>query len=421
MGPARENLLSRIRERRIRAILSLAGREADAEGERLYLVGGCVRDILLGRRLGDLDLVVEGDPARLARRVADAAGGRSRGPTPFKTCRIEIPGGPGVDLAMSRREIYRAPAALPDVSAAGIEEDLRRRDFTVNSMAVGLSGSTRGRLLDPTGGRRDLERRLLRPHHPLSLVDDPTRAFRGARYAGRMALRPASGWEGAIRRAARERAFALLSSARLRREVELILMEKDPVPALKICGKWGLLRFLHPSLRWSPRIGSAFDRRRRLRNLDPANAAPLLLTLLTLRLSRDQRGALYRTLGLGAASVRRLSTAAAAPGRITRLIGSGWGSGGRPPFARVSSLAAEEELSLLVMRCTGDARVIRMMELALKLWRRSRPVASGIDLLRAGVPEGPRIGRILSGLRRARYEGRVRTAAAERDWIRAHS
>ena len=196
--------------------------------EGVYLVGGTVRDILLGERSFDVDIAVEGDAIALAQALADALGGRVRAHDKFGTAVVLYGDGERVDVVTARTEFYDAPAALPTVEHASIREDLFRRDFTINAMAVSLKGADLGRLVDPFGGRRDLEAKTIRVLHNLSFIDDPTRIFRGDPL--REPLRLPDG-----RRTPRgSRAVTIemglvgdLSSARLRDELEALLAEGE--------------------------------------------------------------------------------------------------------------------------------------------------------------------------------------------------
>src|SRR6266540_1038722 len=186
-------------------LLRVAGKVGEGLGTPVFAVGGFVRDLLLGRAAPDVDLLVEGDGVAFARRVHEEIGGSLVIHEEFATASIEgaaSPAGPPlgrIDIASARREQYDAPGALPVVRVATVDEDLRRRDFSVNALAVALQPSAFGRLLDPLGGWPDLRRRRLRPLHPLSFVEDPTRIFRAARYASRLRFRLDAGGVRALR------------------------------------------------------------------------------------------------------------------------------------------------------------------------------------------------------------------------------
>jgi tRNA nucleotidyltransferase (CCA-adding enzyme) len=225
---------------------------AESLGMAVHLVGGAVRDLLLGRASPDLDLVVEGDGIAFAARLAEEVGGRLVSHPAFGTASIEgaraleVTALGRIDVASARRERYEAPGQLPRVEPASIAEDLRRRDFSVNAMAVALAPARFGRLSDPFGGQGDLRRRWLRPLHPLSFVEDPTRIFRAARYGARLGFRlPGAGRQAlatALRASALSRGFPALSGARLAAELRLIAGEETGWLALE-----RLADRLHPS------------------------------------------------------------------------------------------------------------------------------------------------------------------------------
>jgi tRNA nucleotidyltransferase (CCA-adding enzyme) len=218
----------------LRTFLAHVGEAADRREVGIWLVGGALRDLLLGRETRDVDLAVEAGTANaleLAARLAARPGWSLQARHErFGTATLEAPGGMRVDLAATRREEYPAPASLPVITGtATIDEDLGRRDFTIHAMArrIGKRGLV-GATLDPFGGRRDLAGRTLRLLHPKSLVDDPTRAYRAVKYAVRLGF----AWDGefgkALKAARTADAFGRLSGDRMRRGIEEIFLE----------GKW---------------------------------------------------------------------------------------------------------------------------------------------------------------------------------------
>jgi len=195
-----------------------------------YLVGGSVRDALLGHPALDLDLAVDGPVAELARRLDPDAVLHER----FDTAEVEVEG-TKVDLARTRSERYTRPGALPVVEPAGIEEDLARRDFTINALAAPLDRP--GEILDPCGGLADIERRVINVIHAGSFVDDPTRALRAARYAARL------GFDIDHRTAELLPSVDLntVSRERFESELELIAAEPTALEAVRLASAWGLL------------------------------------------------------------------------------------------------------------------------------------------------------------------------------------
>jgi tRNA nucleotidyltransferase (CCA-adding enzyme) len=217
-------------ERRLERLPGIDRVRAAAAGEDVYLVGGAVRDLLLGRERADLDLVVEGDVRSLAAALGDTVRGHLR----FGTATIRV-GDLTVDVASARAESYPAPGALPEVRPATIADDLGRRDFTINAMALPLHAEPR--LLDPHAGLEDLGERLLRVLHPGSFADDPTRALRAARYAARLGLQ----LEPVTAEAIGGADLGTVSADRVTAELRRIASEDDPARALALSREWGLI------------------------------------------------------------------------------------------------------------------------------------------------------------------------------------
>lgn len=214
-----------------RAYPELAAVRDAAAGEPVYLVGGAVRDLLLGRGRSDIDLVVVGDATALAARLGADPIEHER----FATAKVELDGHE-VDIATARTETYSEPGALPEVATANeIEADLRRRDFTINAMALPLSGEPQ--LIDPHGGHADLEAGLLRVLHPGSFVDDPTRALRAARYAARFGF----GLEADTETLLRATDLETISADRRRAELLRLAAEPEATRGFRLLAEWSLV------------------------------------------------------------------------------------------------------------------------------------------------------------------------------------
>jgi len=201
--------------------------DVDEPNGGVYLVGGAVRDILLGEPNFDVDVVVEGDAIAVARALAAAVGGRVRAHPQFGTAVVLYGDDGRIDVVTARSETYHAPAALPTVEPGSIEEDLHRRDFTINAMAVSLSGDEAGKLVDPFDGRRDLEAGRIRILHDRSFIDDPTRILRAIRYEDRFGFRMDEETEALARSCIETGHVGDLSGARLREELVALLEEGD--------------------------------------------------------------------------------------------------------------------------------------------------------------------------------------------------
>ena len=206
-----------------------------AERVPTYLVGGVVRDLLIGAQGVDLDVAIEGD----AEALADVPGYRPERDELFLTGRLEV-GDQEIDIAQARAETYPRPGALPEVRPAAIGDDLARRDFTINAMAYPLSG---GDLIDPHGGVGDLRAGQLRVLHEDSFVDDPTRALRAARYAARFGF----DLEPGTAKLLAETDLSTVSEDRIQNELRKIAAEEDPARALQLIVDWRLIPTLDPA------------------------------------------------------------------------------------------------------------------------------------------------------------------------------
>ena len=406
-------------------LLRSAGKLGEGLGAPVYAVGGLVRDLLLGGEAPDVDLVVEGDGVALARRLGEEIGGTVLVHGGFGTASIEggrAPAGAGidgaplgrVDVASARRERYAGAGALPDVEPAGLIEDLRRRDFSVNAMAVALGPDRFGHLLDPLGGQRDVRARRLRALRPLAFVEDPTRIFRAARYAARLGLRPDGPTRAAIRLAVAHRSYVALSGQRLWREIELVAGEARARQAFEYLVKWRAISLLSTSNvdsgylvaaeqlgRWAKTAGVAVD--------------PAELYMLAVLAGRPPAavGRCLDRLALTGEPRARLEAGAMA-GPLARRLGA----------RRLSPSAVDEALrpvpaaAALSAWLRGDARARRRIEWYLSEGRAVQPRLTGGDLLALGVPRGPQIGRALGMLRRRRQDGAVGSLAEERELVK---
>lgn len=196
-----------------------------------FLVGGTVRDMVLGVKNLDLDIVVEGPPDRcgdisragdaikLGEKLLEKFGGALVVHRQFGTCTLVTKKGLKIDLATARKEIYARPAALPTVEFSSLKDDLARRDFTINSMAVSINKDDFGRLIDLCGGKSDLERGIIRVMHDKSFIDDPTRIFRARRFASRLGFSIEPHTLGLMRSAVKKGMLAKLSKYRINKEL----------------------------------------------------------------------------------------------------------------------------------------------------------------------------------------------------------
>ena len=264
---------------------------------QLYLVGGIVRDLLLGQPNFDLDLVAEGDAIGMAKEIANKFGGKLTVHKMFNTAKIVLDKW-SIDIAMARTETYAQPGALPVVTPGTLKTDLFRRDFTINAMAICLSPNRYGELIDLYRGLKDLNGKAIRILHENSFIDDATRIWRAVRYEQRLGFQIEASTLKLLKRDVAQ--LKTVGGYRLRRELELVLKEKEPEKALARADKLGVLKELHPSLKADEWLVSKFQADREDNKANPN----FYLGLLTRRLTEGDLKQITKYLRFSAEQVR---------------------------------------------------------------------------------------------------------------------
>jgi tRNA nucleotidyltransferase (CCA-adding enzyme) len=417
----------------ILGLLQEIGEAARSRGSLVYLVGGVVRDLILGHltvsaggaklapkppafagaglSLGlDLDLVVEGDAIALGRRIARDKNWEVRTHPRFGTAKLYQEKF-SLDLVTARSETYTQPGALPAVKPGTIEDDLRRRDFTINAMAACISPDSFGDLFDPHGGQSDLGKGLIRILHRASFADDPTRILRALRYEKRLNFHLEVDTEELLRRHLDN--LDTVTGERLWHELELILQEERPEEVLCRAEELGVLQRLYPALRGDSWLAERFAQARK----------PVDESL--------PRPAVYLAL-----SVYRL-TAEEVEGCIARLKMPGWAARTGRDMVQLkpvlSSLASAELRPSEIYRrlnrhlphvikaaaIASDSPVIQQrLDLYLETLRHVKTELGGDDLQNMGVPPGRKMGQILRALQVAKLDQTVTTREEEEALVR---
>jgi tRNA nucleotidyltransferase (CCA-adding enzyme) len=377
---------------RLRALPAGAPLTGRLEGEPgVFVIGGGVRDILLGDRPFDLDLVVEGDPSPVLARLGGEVVLHDR----FGTSTVTLDGF-SYDIARARREIYPRPGALPEVTPAGLEEDLARRDFTVNAIAIALGGARPGELRAFPGALDDLELRRLRVLHDNSFIDDPTRLLRLARYRSRLGFEIEEHTLALVREALDREALATVSGPRIGNELRLLAREQDPVATLRTLRELGLDHAI------DPRFGLRDERlARRAIALLPADGHRdrLALALASQELPAGDLRRLLDRLGFGADERDVIVAAATESQTVARELGTAT----RPSEVAAAAFGAPPELVALA-GALGPAEAAGEW---LERLRHTKLEIDGRDLLQAGIPEGPALGRGLRAALAAKLDGRA--------------
>ncbi|MGC9398642.1 MAG: CBS domain-containing protein [Anaerolineae bacterium] len=405
------------------------GEVAAERAERLYFVGGLVRDLLLGQPIVDVDLVVEGNAIALCGKLIELFGGEMRkhrrfgtakwllSPSVWRTVASQITEEETaslpayIDFVTARTEFYTQPTALPTVEWSSIKQDLHRRDFTINTLAICLSPGHWGEMLDFFGGKDDLENGVIRVLHSLSFVDDPTRILRAARFEARLGFHLDPRSEALI-----AEALPLLdrvTGARIRHELEQIFRERAPEAALERLDSLGALQKIDPALRYDENVQRRFTRLRD--ELDPA----------FWKLNEEQLLYLHWTLflyGLERQALRRLSDRLRMPRRLSEALLQ------LPELEDIyEQLLSTERPSKVVALLepltspllAASWLIVEAEDVRQKIyrywttWRHVEPRLDGDDLKALGLEPGPIFQRILHRLRALQLDGEIETEADE--------
>ncbi|OFW67478.1 MAG: hypothetical protein A2V52_03015, partial [Actinobacteria bacterium RBG_19FT_COMBO_54_7] len=388
----------------VQSMLKTVSSAAASHGYNVFLVGGVVRDLLLGFSNLDLDIVVEGEGIEFARILAAELKARVRSHRKFGTAVVILPTGRRIDVATARTEFYEYPAALPTIEMSSIRQDLYRRDFTINAMAIALSGDRFGGLLDYFGGVRDLERRHVRILHNLSFVEDPTRIFRAVRFEERYGFRMESQTEMLARRAVEMEIVGKLTNARVRDELIDIFSEPPPLPfhAVERLEELGTLHILHPDLIMTSAMRGRFRLLERYMGeawefigAEAKFWLPGIAVLLSelplhevekwcnqMRFKREDANTIKQCHDVVPAIIESLLQGDAAASRITGLL---------------DPLNNEALAYLYIL---GGPEIRGMVETYLKRWKNISIDIKGEDLAEMGLAPSPAYGEILNQVRK---------------------
>lgn len=380
-------------------------KQATKLGQRVYLVGGVVRDLLLVYPNLDIDVVVEGDAVEVARIVAETSQAKLLTHHRFGTAKLKHKNFT-LDLATARKETYARPGALPAVTPGTVKDDLVRRDFSINAMAISLGVSDYGDLIDPHQGRCDLDHRLIRILHRESFSDDATRILRGVCYEQRFGFE----FEGQTAQLLKRDIPMLdtISGDRIRHELEHIFEESQPELVIRRLADLGVLHRVNPSLKGNGWIAEKFDKARRLKK--PAQLPTLYFCLLVYSLS----GTAVEQF------IARLNT----PAKLSRAMRDTLRLKTRTSLLDKASLKRSQIYYLLReyeapaiqanALATESATARRHLQLFLAKLRCVKTSLDGEELKRLGIPAGPQMGKILETLHKAKLDKEVLTKSDEK-------
>lgn len=420
----RRNVTRLLEERlpgRILEVLREMGRVGQRMGYRVYMVGGIVRDLFIGRENLDLDVVVEGDGIAFAQAFAEEVGLKVKVHKPMGTATLTLPDGYRIDVATARMEYYPQPAAPPTVEHSSLKMDLFRRDFTINTLAIELTPSSFGELIDFFGGQRDLKEGVIRVLHSMSFVEDPSRIFRALRFESRFGFQLGRQTENLMRDAISSGFVDRLSGPRLLMELRLILEEEDPLPVLRRMEELGLLKVFHPRLSLSERIRKLLERTREVLNWydllfleEGYDRALVYLLSLTEGLKEREREELATKLHLQGRLRRRFLEER----RRSRRALSRLHEGMNPPEVYRLLEPFGTEILLYLMALTEDRGKRKLLGQFISQWRQVRVALTGRDLQELGLSPGPLYQQVFQRLLEAKLLGEVRTKEEEVEFVK---
>jgi len=419
---AQKNLKSLVKERLDKDVCKLLERIAELgerEGKSVYAVGGFVRDLLLNIPNQDIDIVVEGEGIAFAACIAEEFEGRVKSHEEFGTSVVIFPDGYRIDVATARMEYYKHPGALPTVEKSSVKSDLFRRDFTINSMAVKLTGANAFCLIDFFNGERDLRNKEIHVLHSLSFIEDPCRLFRAIRFEQRFEFKMGRQAEAFMRNTIKKRLIDSLSGVRLFNEIKQLLKEKRPTDCIRRMQEFELFQFVSQDMMKDPKDLEVLDK------LESVFSWAGMLTLpsepevwqvyfMALFYSLDEEAYLK--------SVDRLQL----PTRLKNSLGQGR-TQCRESLKRLSSNKEWEpkeiydtfsnlsiEAVLFLVALSSSDRLNQYANIYFTQYQgKVEPALTGDDLVKMGLEPGPIFQSVFSVLREARVMGNVNTREEE--------
>ena len=394
----------------IRHLLKEIGKFGAETAQSVYVVGGFVRDLLIGRENLDIDIVVEGDAVDFAYQLAEMWESKVHAHHQFRTATITRLDGLKLDFVSARNETYPSPGALPSVEYSTIVEDLHRRDFSINALAMQLQPNTFGELVDCTEGLPDLRAGRIRVLHERSFIDDPTRIFRAIRYEARYNFQIAESDQRRMLDAIKQGVLNLISGQRLRNEIDHILLEEAAPQMINRMSTFDLFGTIHPSWKISPNFGVLWTTAGQaikwvsaaLPN-DPINTRAILwMTLLT---DVDSIEVISSRLGLESELCAKLITQAQLEHDLNALSISSKSS----EVYQLLTPYPLEPIVFLLMQPNRPAWCVEKMSNYLTHLRSVQPLVTGDDLIQHGLKPSRAFSDLLWKAFAAQLDGKVST------------
>jgi len=413
-----DEMLRKRLDARVITALKLASVVAESLDEKVYLVGGIVRDLIMNYPNKDVDLVVEDDGITFAKSLAEKSGGYTRSHERFGTAVVIFPDDFRLDVATARSESYSSPGALPQVSTGSLRADLYRRDFTINALAVSLLPKEFGRLIDYFGGLRDIRNKKIRVMHGLSFIDDPTRALRAIRFANRFAFDITEGTKQLLIGAMERHMLKRISGKRLHTEFRLIFEDPRPLHAVELLEYYGVLREIHQKIKLDRFTANL------IRKIDATlswfrlayisgNPNPVLMIYMALfeKLTTAERRRVCKRLQLNPQITEVLTSFKQHMRKTLELFQS---QDHPPPSTITDNFEILPLETVLFIHSFANREPVRLAVVNyLTSYHKVSPSLRGADLIKLGCEPGPNFSVILRRLRNARLDGDISSRADE--------
>jgi tRNA nucleotidyltransferase (CCA-adding enzyme) len=407
----------------IKNFIAKASRIADRHNMTAYLVGGLVRDLFLGVKNLDLDIVVEGDGIRFAEDIAGTLGARLIAHRRFGTATLFINPDFKVDIATTRRETYPQPASLPVVERGSLRDDLSRRDFSINAMAISINGKNPGELVDFFGGASDISLKKIRVLHRRSFIDDPTRILRAVRFEQRYGFKIETDTLKCLKKAKSLGMLAKVQPHRLRDELILFLKERHPLSGVKRLNNLAGFTFISPRLSVSKKTYTLFSSIEKeiswFQKNFPANRVLDTWLIYLAALLEDISSASIRSIckdfAFRKGEVKRILSYK----KVARRIAGELGRQKIEPSGVFSLLEPlSYEVIILLRAKYKNANLRKHIFRFLRVYNGMRITIGGDDLCGLGIKPGPHYQKIFRKVLRAKLNGSISSQEEELGMIK---
>jgi tRNA nucleotidyltransferase/poly(A) polymerase len=405
-------LESRLSPEQRAAMVRIQELATEAEAN-LYLVGGAVRDVVSGMSIRDLDFTIEGNPARIIRELEKGGAKLTKEDESLRAAELLLSGEVDASISAAREDIYARPGAKPETRFSTIMEDLRRRDFSINAIAISLNPNSRGLLLDPTNGLADLERREVRALSIHSFTNQPVRLLRALRYEARMGFKMESRTRDWFNLALERELQETISQEDAGGEFRQVTREEKPAAVLKAWETHGLMEVVHPLLQKRHPDYDAINRMFRVREdmvssgLRPRLFAPVTIAILG-RLKDSERKSVLSRMSLPSLELRAVMEVEPEALKIVKLLAGPKTAAARDAYAFLER--APLELLAYILAESSNGKAVGKIKTYFSKWKPIRQALPGVatELEVLGMERGPKFDKVVEDFFQLQLLGRAR-------------